>query len=81
MRIGGPGSEPHQGPFAAGVPIKSQIPQGILHQSGAAVFNLGFPVQQYPSVPNFQVGLSDHDNMKIAMQTKQLRSRNWSQRR
>ena len=72
MGVGGPGSEPHQEPFAAGVPIMSQIPQGILHQSGAAVFNPGFPVQQYQSVPNFQVGLSDHDIMKIAVQIKQL---------
>ena len=38
------------------------------------VFVMGFPVQQYPSVPNFQVGLSDHNIMKIAMQTKQLLS-------
>ena len=52
----------------------SQLPQGLLQPAGAALFNPSFPVPPYQTVPNFQVGLSDHDIMKIAMQTKQLLS-------
>ena len=41
----------------------SELHQGLLQPAAAAMFN-----------PSFQVGLSDHNIMKIAMQTKQLLS-------
>ena len=52
----------------------SQLPQGLLQPAGAAMFNPSFPVPPYQTMPNFQVGLSDNDIMKIAMQTKLLLS-------
>ena len=52
----------------------SQLPQGLLQSAAAAMFNPSFPVPPYQTMPNFQVGLSDHNIMKIAMQTKQLLS-------
>ena len=50
MGVGGPGSEAHQEPFAAGVSMISQIPQGVLHQSWTVVFNFALRKYAYSTI-------------------------------
>ena len=56
--------------------LPQQLPQGMLQQAGGAtgMYNPGLPVQQYQTVPSFQMGISDHDIMKIATKTRELLS-------
>ena len=75
--IGGDTHGPHTELGTTGVPQMVQIPQNphMSHfQQGFATpgTSMGYPAPQYQPMQNMQVELSDHDVMRIAMQTKLL---------
>ena len=75
--IGGDTHGPHTDLGTTGVPQMVQIPQNphMSHfQQGFATpgTSMGYPASQYQPMQNMQVGLSDHDVMRIAIQTKLL---------